>query len=369
MKIALVYDRITKWGGAERVLLTLHKIWPDAPIYTAVYNPHNARWAKIIDIRPSFLNRLPFANTHHEVLPFLTPMAFESFSFHGYDVVISITSAEAKAVITGPETLHVCYCLTPTRYLWSGYEQYSSGLYRGIAPWVLSRSIRTLRSWDRVAASRPDKYIAISDLVAGRIRKYYARPVDCVIYPPVDTDAFTPKKVNVPAGGFLVVSRLVGYKRVDLAIEACNRLGLYLTVIGRGHDEKILRKIAGPTIHFVNGTISDGDLAGYYRSASALIHPALEDFGLAAAEAQACGTPVIGYRKSAVAEIIREGETGELFDFQTVDSLAGILKTFNAKAYTTTLCRKQALTYSIRKFTDRIQSCISMWYNANRRGV
>jgi len=168
MKVALVYDRVNKWGGAERVLLALHEIWPDAPLYTAVYDPKRAPWAKVFDVRPSFLQHFPFAKSHHELYPWLTQMAFESFSFDEYDVVISVTSAEAKAIITKPRTLHVCYCLTPTRYLWSGYETYQEttrGLVKQLHRWMVPH----LRKWDMVASSRPDYYIAISKRVKERI--------------------------------------------------------------------------------------------------------------------------------------------------------------------------------------------------------
>jgi len=174
MKIALVYDRVSKIGGAERVLEVLHEIWPKAPLYTAVYNPKTAPWAKKFKVVPSFLNCFPFAKTKHEAYPWLTPLVFESFDLTNFDIVISVTSAEAKGIITRPETLHICYCLTPTRYLWSGYKDY----FRNKTFRFLTKPIvGYLRYWDKIAAQRPDIYLAISKNVATRIKKYYGSTI------------------------------------------------------------------------------------------------------------------------------------------------------------------------------------------------
>src|SRR3989344_1742019 len=251
MRVAFVYDRVNKWGGAERVLLALHEIWPDAPLYTAVYNSDRAQWANVFKVHPSFLQHIPLANAHHEWFPWLTPMAFESFSFDEYDVVISVTSAEAKTIITKPKTLHVCYCLTPTRYLWSAVDEYkkTGGMaYEYLFP--------TLQRWDLVSASRPDYYIAISEHVSRRIKKYYQREVEAVIYPPVDTKKFTvdSSQWTVANKGkyFLLVSRLVGYKRVDIVVEAFNKLGLRLVIIGSGWEKRKLKHFAHGNITFVD---------------------------------------------------------------------------------------------------------------------
>src|SRR4030042_769573 len=195
MNIALVYDRINKFGGAERVLLALHEVWPDAPLFSAVYDPSRAQWANVFRVKPSFLSSFPFAKRHHELYPWLTPMAFESFTFDPYDAVISVTSAEAKGILTKPTTLHICYCLTPTRYLWSGYGNYTRESTLGLPKWAtggaLSKSSSLLRQWDGIASSRPDYYGAISRHVEERIRKYYTKGVEQVIYPPVDIRKFS----------------------------------------------------------------------------------------------------------------------------------------------------------------------------------
>ena len=169
MKVALVYDRVNKWGGAERVLLELHRIFPEAPLFTAVYDSKKASWAKVFKIKPSFLNRFPGARTKHELYPLLTPLAFESFRFEGFDLVISVTSADAKGIITSPKTIHLCYCLTPTRWLWSGYQDYFSNSWTKA---LVNPFLGYLRSGDKIAAQRPDVYLSISKEVQKRIKQY-----------------------------------------------------------------------------------------------------------------------------------------------------------------------------------------------------
>lgn len=360
LKVAIVYDRINKWGGAERVLLALHELWPEAPFFTAMYDPKGAPWAADFDIRPSFLNALPFARSRHELFPWATPLAFETFDFTGYDVVISVTSADAKGIITKPETLHVCYCLTPTRYLWSGYDEYlrHPGFGGPLASSILKVSSPMMRKWDFISAQRPDRYIAISDMVAGRIRKYYGRDVDRIIYPPVDTDMFVPGPAK-DDGYYLTVSRLVGYKRVDLVVDAATRLDLPLVVIGSGSEEKNLRSRAGNKIRFISDHLTDGELLGYHQSCRAFVFAGQEDFGIVAGEAQACGKPVIAFRHSGIAEIVEEGVTGFLFDEQSVDSVVKALKASEHLKFNPKKCRNQALKFSKRRFLDTMKTYIT----------
>lgn len=190
MKVALVYDRINKWGGAERVLLKLHKIFPTAPLYTSVYNKETAAWAKVFDIKTSFLQYFPFAKTHHELYALLMPLAFESFSFEEYDLVISVTSEAAKGIISSGKTKHICYILTPTRYLWSGYKDYFKDLFVKTISYPF---VWYLRTWDIIAASRVDNYVAISNEVQKRVKKFYDRE-SVVVYPPVTIKDFSIKK-------------------------------------------------------------------------------------------------------------------------------------------------------------------------------
>ena len=342
MNIALVYDRVNKWGGAERVLLALHAIWPDAPLFTAVYDKKRASWANVFDVRPSFLQHIPFARTHHEWFAWATPMAFESFLFDAFDVVISVTSAEAKNIITKPGTLHICYCLTPTRYLWSSFNEYAraSKLLRFAAP--------TLRRWDRIAGQRPDYYIAISQHVKVRIEKYYGRNVEAVIYPPVETERFQRKTEREDY--FLVVSRLVPYKRIDILIEAFNSLGWPLVIIGDGTERRTLQRMAQSNIRFFHTHLTDEQLVGYYQRCRAFVFAGDEDFGIAAVEAQACGKPVIAYGSSGVAETVIDGKTGILFYEQTPQALMNALRQFTSWSYDPDDIRSHAVSFDTDSF-------------------
>ncbi|MEK7112171.1 MAG: glycosyltransferase [Patescibacteria group bacterium] len=329
MKIALVYDRVNKWGGAERVLLALHEIFPDAPLFTAVYSSEKAKWAKIFPkVIPSFLQKIRFTNTNHEFLGAFTPLAFESFDFDGYDMVISVTSEAAKGIITKPGTLHICYCLTPTRYLWSAHDLYFKNPPSKFKffPffWHISRPlVRYLKNWDKVAANRPDAMLAISNAVKERIKKYYGRDSE-VIFPPVEVEKFT-GELNKRGNFFLLVGRLIPYKRVDLAVMAFNKLGLPLVVVGTGSEERKLKRMAKDNIKFV-GELTDAKLADYYRRCTALIFPQEEDFGIVTLEAQAAGAPVIAYRAGGALDTIIEGKTGVFFDRQNVESLIAAVK-------------------------------------------
>ncbi len=356
MKVALVYDRINKWGGAERVLLALHKLFPNAPIFTSVYSPQKAGWAKEFSVKPSFLQRFSHAVTHHELYPFLMPVAFERFNFSEYDVVISLTSEAAKGIVTKPGTVHICYCLTPTRYLWSGYNEY----FKNPALKILAApTVSYLRKWDKVAAKRPDTFVAISKEVQQRIKTYYDRE-SVVIYPPVAVASSVERlassfKKNIKNNDyFLIVSRLskfTKYKRIDLAIQACNELKLPLKIIGEGSWKKELEKMAGPTVTFL-GDVDDKALREYYQNCKALIFPALEDFGLTVVEAQAFGKPVIAFRGGGALETIQEGKTGLFFDKQTKESLINALQVFDHMQFDPKESKKNAGRFSQRSFKN-----------------
>lgn len=359
MKVAIVYDRVTKWGGAERVLLALHELWPEAPLYTAVYDRDRASWANVFTVKPSFMQYVPFAKSHHEWFPWLTPLAFESFIFDDYDVVISVTSAEAKFVITKPHTLHICYCLTPTRYLWSGNDVYTKSSR------ILKKLTPRLRRWDIVGSSRPDYYIAISQRVKARIEKYYKRSVEAVIYPPVNTQgqAFEAHQGLALKNYFLVVSRLVRYKRIDLIIEAFNELRLPLVIIGTGYEEKLLRHLASDTIHFVSSHLTDEQLAAYYGSCRAFLSAADEDFGISMGEAQAAGKPVIAYVQSGVSEIVRDGETGILFSEQSKQSIIAAVKKLQKTEILPENCRINARRFAKELFAKEMKAQVDKLYN------
>lgn len=344
MKVALVYDRVNKFGGAEQVLLALHKIWPEAPLFTAVYNRKTAAWAERFLVKPSWLQGWPGAKTHHEFYPWLTPLAFESFDFSGYDVVISVASAEAKAILTPPKTLHLNYCLTPTRYLWSHQKEYLAepGLGRWLSPWQ-----KRLQQNDLVYAQRPDEYIAISKTVQRRIKKYYQRD-SSIIYPPVEMDKFHSDTVSQESDYFLIVSRLVAYKRIDLAIKAFNYIRRPIVIVGTGRDKARLKRLAGPTVKFA-GWVSKEKLIDLYQHCRALVMPQEEDFGIAAVEAQAAGRPVIAWNQGGARETVQDQVTGILYAKNRVDSLTGAVKQFEERQFVPAVIIKHA-----KKFDESI---------------
>lgn len=355
MKVALVYDRVNKWGGAERVLLALHGLFPDAPLYTAVCNPDTTEWARVFPkIVSSFLQNFPFAKTRHDLYAPFMPLVFESFDFSEYDVVISVTSEAAKGIITKPGTLHICYCLTPTRYLWSGYDQYLGRRASAFAH-LAQPAVSYLRKWDRIAAQRPDVMVGISRAVVGRIKKYYNRNAK-LIYPPVELQNTKFRILN--SRYFLVVSRLVPYKKVDLAVQAFNKLGLPLVVVGTGSQESSLRKQSKSNIKFV-GSVSDEELFKYYAECKALIFPQEEDFGIVAVEAQAAGKPVIAYRAGGALEIVLEGKTGMFFNKQTVEALAGAIREFKPEDFDSVDCAKNSARFSKQKFLQEFATLVS----------
>lgn len=346
MKVALIYDRVNKWGGAERVLLALHEIFPQAPLYTSVYNPKTAGWAKIFPkVVPSFLQNFPLAKTSHEIYSPLMPIAFESLDLSEYDLIISVTSEAAKGVLTPPHQLHLCYCLTPTRYLWSGYGDY----FKTEKSRQLSRFlIFYLRKWDKTACQRPDSFIAISKTVQSRIKNYYHHESE-IIYPPVDTKKFYPHVGDKNSKYFLVVSRLVKYKKVDLVIDAFNKLGWNLKIAGTGREMNFLKTKAKSNVEFL-GQLTDQQLLRYYQNCEGLIFPQEEDFGIVPLEAQACGKPVIAYRAGGAVETVIENKTGLFFDKQTVESLIAKLQSFKTADFKIEDCRKQAEKFSKEKF-------------------
>ena len=351
MKVALVYDRVNKWGGAERVLLALHDLFPDAPLYTSVYDKKKASWAKVFTVNTSFLQNLPWASSNHEYFPYLMPLAFEQFTFDEYDLVISVTSEAAKGIITKPSTKHICYCLTPTRYLWSGYNHYFPNKFMKIAGYPV---VSYLRKWDLIASQRPDVFVTLSKEVQGRVKKYYGRNSE-LIYPPLTLNPRPFRQLadrisDFQQGDyFLIVSRFVQYKRIDLAISVCNELGLPLKIVGSGREEKKLKAIAGPTIEFT-GHVSDEKVVEYYKGCKAFLFPGLEDFGLTIIEAAYFGKPVIAFRGGGAAETIIECKTGYFFNKQTAESLRETLKKIETYTFDPKDCREQAGKFSLKKF-------------------
>ncbi len=353
MKVALVHDYLNQMGGAERVVLAFHELFPDAPVYTSIYDPKRVDAAfQKMDIRTSFMQKLPLVKKHHQPFLPLYPFAMESLDLRGYDLVLSSSSAFGKGVITRPGTMHICYCHTPMRWCWN-YEEYVEREHLGkVARSVLPYFITKLRVWDQTTSMRVDHFIANSPVVAERIQKYYRRDA-VVIPPPVETSRFLFDPAGQVEDYFLVVSRFMPYKRIDLAIEACNRLKLPLVIIGGGRDEQRLKKLAGPTISF-KGRLSDEEVLHYYAHCRALILPGEEDFGITPLEAQASGRPVIALGAGGALASVIDGVTGAFFQEQTVESLTETLATFDESSYDRQAIRNHALEFDKPRFHRRM---------------
>lgn len=319
MRLAIVCSWLNQYGGAERVLEVLHSMYPDAPFYTSVYQPaalpaKDRNW----DIRPSFVNRLPLARHKPQLYLPLYPQAFEQFDLRAYDTVLSVTSSFAHGVLTPPETRHICYCLTPARFLWN-YPAYieREGIGR-LARWLLPFYLTRLRMWDRVAADRVDEFIAISRTVQQRIAKVYQREA-AILYPPVQIGELAAPQV--PEDYYLIVSRLIPYKRIDLAVQAFNQLGLPLRIVGEGRDKIKLQALARSNIQFL-GYCSDEQKRQLMARCKAFIFSGEEDFGLAPLEAMAMGRPVVAYAAGGALDTVVDQKTGVFFTQPTPESLA-----------------------------------------------
>ncbi len=356
MRVALVHDYLNQYGGAERVLEAFCEIWPEAPIFTLVYDEKNTgrAFAKRT-IKTSFLQKIPLAKTYHRSFLMLMPWAVEQFDFSKYDLVISDTASFAKGAITGPETPHFCYCHTPTRYLWDDSLKYIKDfnyppLFKKIIPFFLNY----LRIWDSAAADRPQKYLTNSNFVAGRIKKYYKKGSE-VIYPPVKTSLFY--MAPEPDDYFLLVSRFLPYKKIDVAIEAFNELGWKLKIIGDGPEKKRLKKIAKESIEFL-GLVDEKRLAFYYAHCRALVFPQEEDFGITALEAMSSGRPVVAFKGGGALEIVKEGENGVFFERQEADSIKEALKKFSLMKFDSQLIRRHALAFDKEIFKQKIKKFV-----------
>ncbi len=365
MRVALVHDYLNQMGGAERVLMAFHEIFPEAPIYTSIYDPQRVDPAfQHMDIRTSFMQKLPFVKKHHQPFLPLYPFALETLDLRDYDLVLSSSSAFAKGIITKPQTLHICYCHTPMRWCWN-YEEYVEREQLGkMARSVLPFLITGLRVWDQTTAMRVDHFIANSPVVAERIHKYYRREA-VIIPPPVEVRRF-PFDPNIELEDyFLIVSRLIPYKRIDLAIEACNQLQQPLVIIGGGRDEERLRKLAGPTIRFL-GRLSDQEVVHYYTHCRALLFPGEEDFGITPLEAQASGRPVIAYGAGGALASIVDGVTGVFFREQTIASLVEALAVFHEQHFNPHVIRNHALEFDMPRFHRRILQFVTAKLNEGK---
>lgn len=326
MRVAIVHYWLVGMRGGEKVIEALCEMFPQADIFTHVYAPDTvSETIRAHRVTTSFINRLPAAaRLYKRYLP-LMPLALEQLDFSDYDLVISSESGPAKGVIPPPATRHLCYCHSPMRYLWNMFHDYrrQSGALTRLAMPPLAHY---LRLWDTVSAGRVDRFVANSNAVAGRIRRYYGRDAE-VVWPPVDVDAFQPVAREERGDYMLMVGELVAYKRPDLAIEAFNRLGRKLVVIGGGEMLKSIRRLAGPTVT-VLGPTPFAELRHRYARCQALIFPGEEDFGIVPVEAMASGRPVIAYGRGGATETVLPGVSGMLFDEQTVEALIAAVESF-----------------------------------------
>ncbi len=355
MKIALVHDYLMQDGGAEKVLEALQEAFPEAPTFTLLFDKERVPQFAGKDIRTSFLERLPWGKKKYQWYLPLMPTATESYDLHEYDVVISSTSAFAKGVLTREDAVHICYCHTPTRYLWTDSKSYIAELrLPGFVKALLLPLMTWLRVWDHTAAHRVDKFVANSKTVRQRIKKFYGRPAD-VIHPPVDIERFRPTGAERKA--FLAGGRLVPYKRIDLVIEAANRTGLPLVVFGTGPEEATLKAQAKSNVTFV-GKVSDERLAELYASSVAFIHPQEEDFGITPVEAMAAGTPVIAYKKGGATETVVDGVTGLFFDEPSWEALADAMIRFRTDRFDVATIRKHAEAFSRERFIKEIREYV-----------
>jgi glycosyltransferase involved in cell wall biosynthesis len=356
VKVAIVHDWLLL-GGAELVVEQLHKLYPDAPIYTSYCTEE---WRQRLDdkVVTGWLQHL---GKVRKFIPFLRIWWFTSLNLEEYDLVISSSGAEAKGVKTGPNTLHVNYCHAPTHYYWSRYDEYMEhpgfGKLDFLARFGLKLLIAPLRRWDLKASKRPDFMIANSTHIQAEIKKYYGRD-SVVISPPVNTERFSkPENANLPRAGFLISGRQTPYKRFDLAVQACSELNLPLQVIGDGPDHGRLVSLAGPSVTFL-GRVPDEELEKEFASASALIFPGLDDFGITPVEALASGTPVIAYQGGGALDYIVPGKTGEFFPDRTVESLKAALVIFRPESYVATDLRAKAAEFDPAIFREKIQKVI-----------
>lgn len=358
MKVAIIHDWLTIYGGAESIIRILHDMFPDAPIYTTVYDRDNMPDDfKAMDIRTSFLQKMPFAKKKYTSYLMLMPRAFEQFNMEEYDLVISSNTSCSKGVITGANTLHICYCNTPMRYGWDFYHEYRMGK-GALARFLISGMMKKIRMWDRLSADRVDTFIANSYNVSRRIRKHYKRE-STVIYPPVRTSMF--KKSSRQEDFYLVVSRLVPYKRVDLVVEAFTKMNLPLVVIGGGSQYKEIAAKAGANVQML-GRVDDDVVLDYMERCKAFLFPGEEDFGITPIEAEACGKPVIAYGRGGALETIVEDRTGVFFYEQTMEAVIGAVRRFEGMQFDADVIRTWAERFSEERFRQELHDFIYAEY-------
>lgn len=358
LKVALVHDWLVGQGGGERVLYDLHCMFPEAPIYTLVYDEAKApAWCGSCDIRTTYIQKIPGARSHHKILLSLMPRAWEALDLMEFDLVISSCTSCCKGILTRPDAVHICYCHSPIRYVWDLYYDYLGGT-DSLRRAAMRRIIPRVREWDYLAAQRVDQFVSNSDYVGKRIKKFYRREAT-TIYPGTNIN---PHPVTEEADDYyLVVSRFVRYKRIDLAIEACNRLARRLVIIGAGgEEENRLREMAGPTIEFL-GHVTDEEMQRWYSRARAFLFPGIEDYGITPVEAASAGVPTLAYGAGGALETVRDGKTGLYFHEQSAEALAECIERFEREGVS--LTRQQIHDYSLgfsnEVFRERMTSYLT----------
>lgn len=355
MKLALVHDWLNQIGGAEDVLETLVHLYPQAPLYTSIYAPElMPERYKNWNIQTQWIDKLPGIHQHHQPYLPLYPVSWGGLDLSAYDVVLSNKSGFCHGLKAGANTLHICYCLAPTRYVWQLDSYIAREGIGKIAEMGLRPLIAAMRRWDYAAAQRVNHFIAISTEIQERIKTYYKRD-SAIIFPPVDTSRFQP---SAEVGDyFLIVSRLIPYKRIDLAVQAATRLGVKLKIGGKGRDMDKLREQAGPRVEFL-GYVPDEELPGLMAGCKAFLFPGLEDFGITPVQAEAAGRPVIAYGGGGALDTVIPGKTGELFYEMTVESLMAVMQNFDVGKYDSVVIRKHALQFDTRAFNEQISSYV-----------
>ena len=359
MKIALAHDWLNQMGGAENVLEQMVAMYSDAPVFTTIYGPEvmpasYRQW----DIRPTWLNRAPAIHRHHQPYLPLYPAAVRSLDFSGYDVILSNKSGFIHGLDHTPQQMHICYCLAPTRYVWDygGYAQREGfGRWLGL---LINPLISRLQQWDFAAAQSVDHFIAISREIQARIKKLYRRN-SVIIYPPVNTGRFQPLPPGqAPGDYYLIVSRLIPYKRIDLAVRAASRLKRRLIVVGDGRDRTQLEALAGPTVEF-KGRLPWAQVAELMAACRAFLFPGFEDFGIAPVEAQAAGRPVIAFAQGGALDTVIEGLTGLFFREQSVEALMTAIETFEQMSFDPTTLRANAERFSEARFRRELGAFVN----------
>jgi len=359
MKLAIIHDFLNQYGGAERVVGYFLRIFPKVPVYTSIYFPDDTfNLFRDENITTTFMQKIPGIRKYYKKLFFLYPYAFRSLKLYDYEIILGSSSSYSHFINKCKDSVHINYCYTPPRFLWDtkNYlegERISSAMFMAVKP-----VIYFLRKMDLKQSERVDYYIAISEYVRSKIKKVYKRK-SVVIYPPIEIKKykFSKSKENF----YLIVSRLKGYKRVDIAVKAFNMLGKKLLIVGVGEDENNLRKIAGKNIKFL-GTVSDSELVDLYSRARSLIFTGKEDFGLTPIEAQASGTPVVAYREGGASETIISGKTGFFFDRQEPEVLAEVIKKIEKNHLEPNRCRENAERFDFKNFKKDISSFIENVY-------